>query len=82
MESSDTASSEDNSEMAGFSPRGLPQPELNDVVQVLMTEEMARRFEAACLGNNTQGKTFLSGPFSFSEDDQTPTYIIGLASEE
>lgn len=48
----------------------------DDVVQVLMTEKMARNFEARCLGKgNTQGDTSLSPPVKFSEDD-VPTYII------
>jgi hypothetical protein len=48
-----------------------------DIVQVLMTEEMARRFEERCLGVNTRGMTRLSPPILFSEDD-LPTYIIQI----
>jgi hypothetical protein len=59
-------------------PQGTTRPEPGDVVQVLMTEEMARRFEARCLGReNTKGDTSLSPPLKFSEDD-LPTYIIDI----
>lgn len=61
--------------------QSVPRPATNDVVQVLMTEEMARRFEERCLGlRNTCGDTYLSGPMKFSEDD-LPTYIIGVRGE-
>ena len=56
-------------------------PAPDDVVQVLMTEEMARRFEERCLGGNTRGKTSLSPPLLFSEDD-LPTYIIQIDEME
>ena len=59
-------------------PKGAAQPAADDTVAVLMTEEMARRFEARCLGSgNTVGPTRLAGPMLFREDD-VPTYIIGL----
>lgn len=59
-------------------PKGAPKPEPNDVVQVMMTETMARNFEKRCLGKgNTRGHTYLSGPLLFSDDD-LPTYIIGV----
>jgi hypothetical protein len=59
-------------------PQGAPQPAPDDMVQVLMTEKMARNFEKRCLGTaHTQGDTCLSGPLLFSEDD-VPTYIIGV----
>ena len=52
------------------------RPGSQDVVQVVMSEEMARRFEARCLGiGNTRGHTRLSPPLLFREDD-LPTYII------
>jgi hypothetical protein len=54
-------------------PTGRPAPA--DVVQVLMTEEMARRFEERCLGSHTRGFTRLSPPLLFGADD-VPTYII------
>jgi hypothetical protein len=58
-------------------PRGAPKPAPGDVVAVLMTEEMARTFEARCLGAHTRGPTELAGPMLFREDD-VPTYIIGV----
>lgn len=62
--------------------RGAPQPAPNDMVQVCMTEQMARRFEARCLGKgNTRGDTRLEGPLLFSEDS-LPTYIIGVTDSE
>jgi hypothetical protein len=62
-------------------PKGAPQPEPGDVVAVLMTEEMARRFEQRCLGRgNTVGDTHLAGPMLFREDD-VPTYIIGVRDD-
>ncbi len=58
-------------------PQGITRPEPSEVVQVMMTEEMARRFEVRCLGRgNTVGHTYLAGPMKFSEDD-LPTYMIG-----
>lgn len=57
-------------------PRRAPKPEPEDTVAVLMTEKVARRFEARCLGAYSE----LAGPMLFSEDD-TPTYIIGLKKE-
>lgn len=60
-------------------PKGTTLPGPNDTVQVLMTEEMARRFEARCLGDNTRGHTHLAGPLLFREDD-LPTYIIGIGA--
>lgn len=57
-------------------PRDTAKPEPGDVVQVIMSEEMARRFEERCLGRgNTVGETRLSPPLVFREDD-LPTYII------
>lgn len=56
-------------------PRVTDQPQPDDVVQVLMTEEMARRFEQRCLREHTVGDTYLSPPLKFGEDD-IPTYII------
>lgn len=61
-------------------PKGAPRPGPGDVVQALMTEEMARRFEARCLGKNARGETHLSGPLRFSSDD-LPTYIIGVGGD-
>lgn len=69
--------------MLGFDkPTITGQPEPGDVVQVLMTEEMARRFERCCLGVNTRSWTELSLPLLFSADD-VPTYIVkvGRAAE-
>lgn len=63
---------------AGRWPKGAPRPAPSDIVQVLMSEEMARRFEARCLGpTNTRGNTSLAGPLLFGEDD-LPTYIIDV----
>lgn len=60
-------------------PKLAPVPQPTDVVQVLMTEEMARRFEERCLGaGNTQGHTSLSRAVLFGPDD-LPTYIISVA---
>lgn len=59
-------------------PRRTDPPILTDVVQVLMTEDMARRFEKRCLGINTRGDTKLSPPLVFHEGD-LPTYIIEVA---
>lgn len=56
-------------------------PSAHDVVQVLMTEEMARLFEERCLGTNTRGMTSLSPPIRFTEDD-LPTYIIQVDSPQ
>lgn len=51
-----------------------------DTVQVVMSEEMARRFEARCLGRgNTVGETRLSPPIKFEGD--LPTYIIEVPPE-
>lgn len=59
-------------------PRTTPAPAHRDVVQVLMTEGMARRFEARCLGvGNTKGMTELSPAMMFREGD-VPTYIIAV----
>lgn len=58
-------------------PKGTKRPAPDDVVQVLMTEDMARRFEERCLGLNTAGPTQLAGPLLFGPDD-VPTYIIGV----
>jgi hypothetical protein len=60
-------------------PRVTAAPARSDVVQVLMTEDMARRFEQRCLGPNTRGWTQLSPPLLFREDD-VPTYIIDTAA--
>lgn len=56
-------------------PTGAPSPAHEDIVQVVMTERMARVFEERCLGANTVGPTSLSPPMFFG-DDHTPTYII------
>lgn len=56
-------------------PKRTDPPEGADVVQVLMTEDMARVFERRCLGQHTVGETRLSPPLVFSADD-LPTYII------
>jgi hypothetical protein len=62
-------------------PRITTQPANGDMVQVVMTEEMARRFEQRCLGfGNTRGDTRLSLPLLFREDD-LPTYIIDAVGE-
>lgn len=61
--------------MAEQYPQVVPIPAAEDVVQVLMTEDMARRFEERCLGDNTRGRTRLSPPLIFAEDD-VPTYIV------
>lgn len=62
-------------------PQGTRKPAPNDVVAVMMTEDMARRFEKRCLGPNTRGWTELAGPLIFREDD-VPTYIIGIGEEK
>lgn len=57
-------------------PRAVDPPEPDDVVAVLMSEKMARRFEQRCLGRgNTAGGTRLSPPVKFREDD-VPTYVV------
>lgn len=58
-------------------PKPVARPAADEVVAVLMSEEMARRFEERCLGENTVGQTHLAGPVLFREDD-VPTYIIGV----
>jgi hypothetical protein len=58
----------------GF-PRVTSPPEPEDVVQVLMTERMARMFEARCLGPSIVGEMGLGEPLLFAEDD-VPTYTI------
>lgn len=59
-------------------PVGAGSQPPDATVQVLMTEEMARRFEQECLGKgNTKGDTYLAGPLLFDEED-VPTYIIGV----
>lgn len=66
--------------MADHFPKVAPPPEPGEAVQVLMTEQMARRFEQRCLGaENTIGDTSLVGPLLFSDDD-LPTYIIGIGA--
>lgn len=65
--------------MDGY-PRMVPVPAPADTVQVVMSERMARRFEALCLGARTVAPTALSGPVLFSERD-LPTYIIGLLDD-
>lgn len=61
----------------GF-PKGARRPAPDGIVQVLMTEAMARSFERKCLGaGNTVGDTHLEGPLLFGPDD-LPTYIIGI----
>lgn len=65
-------------------PKPAPRPKPDDIVAVLMSETMARHFEARCLGQgNTVGPTFLSEPLLFEKDD-IPTYVIGVGeiSEE
>ena len=63
-------------------PKPCSPPQPDDVVQVLMTEEMARRFEARVLGKgNTVGHTYLSPPLKFAADD-LPTYIMGTDAAE
>ena len=58
------------------SPRIVPQPKDDDGVQVLMTEDMARRFEERCLGKgSTVGDSRLSPPIQFGDND-IPCYII------
>lgn len=52
-----------------------PEPEKDDLVQVVMTEEMARAFERRCLCGNTKGYTSLS-PLLLVADDDLPTYFI------
>lgn len=52
-------------------PKIAPAPAEGDVVQVLMTEQMARSFEERCLADSR-----LSPPLLFCEDD-LPTYTIG-----
>lgn len=62
-------------------PKGHPKiTDPKEVVSVLMTEEMARRFEARCLKHNTKGYTQLAGPLLFSEDD-LPSYIIQVGMD-
>jgi hypothetical protein len=61
-------------------PRTVSPPASHDVVQVLMTEEMARVFELRCLGSNTRGFTKLSEPMEFSEDD-VATYTIEVGAD-
>lgn len=60
-------------------PKGTKRPtDPEDTVQIVMSEEMARRFEERCLGvTNTRGDSYLAGPLLFHEED-LPTYIIGL----
>jgi hypothetical protein len=62
-------------------PRVVDPPEPEAVVQVLMSEDMARRFEEHCLGEHTRARTCLSPPLLFSEDD-LPTYTIVTARED
>ena len=61
-------------------PKGTTRPKPAAVVQVLMSEDMARRFEEHCLGHYTRGYTYLAGPLLFSEDD-LPTYTIGVGDD-
>lgn len=50
----------------------------DDLVQVVMTKDMAKVFEDKCLGKkHTIGDTYLAGPMKFSAGD-LPTYIIGV----
>lgn len=57
--------------MSSF-PKSVARPSSDDdIVQVLMTEQMARTFEERCLGPNAS----LVGPIVFSDDD-VPTYMI------
>jgi hypothetical protein len=62
-------------------PKTTAEPGPDDVVQVLMTEKMARRFEERCLGANTRGHTELSPPLLFREGD-VPTYIIAVGGRQ
>lgn len=52
-------------------PKGASKPAPEDIVQVLMPEDLARRFERDVLGYRAS----LAGPLLFREDD-LPTYII------
>jgi hypothetical protein len=54
-------------------PKATSKPKPEDVIQVLMSEQMARQFESSMLWPNAE----LAGPMVFSEDD-VPTYIIGV----
>lgn len=56
----------------------LGRIEPQDVVQVLMTEQMARNFEYHCLGPHTVAHTRLSVPLLFRQDD-LPTYSIDIS---
>lgn len=56
-------------------PKGVAKPEPDDLVQVIMSERMARVFESKCLV-----ATYLAGPLLFSEDD-LPTYTLGVRTE-
>ncbi len=58
--------------MAEF-PKSTTKPDPQDIVQVLMTEKMARLFEERVLNVDEGFK--LAGPLIFSDDD-LPTYII------
>jgi hypothetical protein len=63
-------------------PKHVPQPQPNQIVQVVMTEAQARAFEAQCLGRaTTRGYARLSAPVLLAEDD-LPTYFVGLHRAE
>ena len=58
-------------------PRPVPTPGPDEMVAVVMSEMMARRFEELCLGQgNTVGPSYLSGPMLYFDGD-LPTYVIG-----
>lgn len=62
-------------------PKLAPPAKPDEIVSVLMTEEMARRFEERCLGENTRGRTSLSPLLVFSPND-LPSYIIAVDPNE
>lgn len=53
-------------------PTGVPQPEDQDVVSILVTEIVARRIEEVFF---KPAGLKLAGPLRFSDDD-VPAYII------
>lgn len=66
--------------MAEDFPKTTHAPQPGQVVQVVMTEYMARLFETRCLGRHTKGWTQLSPPMFFGDDD-VPTYIISVGRQ-
>lgn len=61
----------------GTWPKGLPKvhdPE--EIVQVVMTEQLARVFEQLVLAGRLRSPCELAGPLQFSATDTTPSYII------